>query len=59
MASEASTARAMGRIMPMIAGVDAVLDEFDEAEQSAITRYLERVVEQYRDHVMPREGTGP
>lgn len=55
-ASEASTARAMGRIMPMIAGVDSVLDDFDEAEQSAITRYLQRVVEQYRDHAEPREG---
>ncbi|WP_224744436.1 MarR family transcriptional regulator [Chryseoglobus sp. 28M-23] len=55
-ASEASTARAMGRIMPMIAGVDSVLDDFDEAEQAAITRYLQRVVEQYRDHAAPREG---
>lgn len=53
-ASDASTARAMGRIMPMIAGVDSVLDEFDESEQSAITRYLARVVELYRDHAAPQ-----
>ena len=36
--------------------VASVLDDFDEAEQSAITRYLQRVVEQYRDHAEPREG---
>ena len=53
-ASEASTARAMGRIMPMIAGVDAVLDDFDEAEQSTIALYLRRVVELYRDHATAR-----
>lgn len=42
-----SVERAMGHLMPMIAGVDAVLDEFDQAEQQVIERYLERVVATY------------
>lgn len=54
-ASDASSARAMGRIMPMIAGVDSVLDEFDDDEREAIARYLERVVEVYRQHATPRD----
>jgi DNA-binding MarR family transcriptional regulator len=54
-ASVASRERAMGRIMPMIASIDSVLDDFDEHEQSAITRYLERVVELYGTHAAPRD----
>ncbi len=45
--TEASMARAMGHLMPMIAGVDAVLDDFSDEEQAVITRYLERVVATY------------
>ncbi|WP_295787380.1 MarR family winged helix-turn-helix transcriptional regulator [uncultured Microbacterium sp.] len=45
--TESSVQRAMGHLMPMIAGVDAVLDEFDDAEQRIIERYLERVVATY------------
>lgn len=45
--TEASVQRAMSRLAPMIAGVDAVLDDFSDAEQAVITRYLERVVASY------------
>ncbi|HEX5856510.1 MAG TPA: MarR family transcriptional regulator [Microbacterium sp.] len=48
--AEASRKRAMGRLMPMIFGVDAELDGFSEEEQNAITRYLERVVTVYEQH---------
>ena len=47
---EASRARAMGRLMPMIMGLDAELDDFTEEEQAAITLYLRRVVDLYRLH---------
>lgn len=43
-----SIARAMGTLMPMIAGIDGVLDEFSETEQETIAAYLERVVSVYR-----------
>lgn len=44
----ASVTRAMGTLMPMIMGIDAVLDEFDDEEKATITAYLERVLEVYR-----------
>jgi DNA-binding MarR family transcriptional regulator len=47
---EASRAQAMARLMPMIMGVDAQLDHFSADEQDAITRYLRRVVDLYREH---------
>jgi DNA-binding MarR family transcriptional regulator len=47
---EASRARAMGRLMPMILGLDAELDNFSDDEQEAITLYLQRVVDLYREH---------
>lgn len=45
--TEASVQRAMSRLAPMIAGVDSVLDDFDDEEQAVITRYLERVIASY------------
>ncbi|MGN7968676.1 MarR family winged helix-turn-helix transcriptional regulator [Microbacterium sp. 22296] len=42
-----SIERAMGHLGPMIARVDRVLDEFSDAEQAVIARYLERVVATY------------
>lgn len=56
--SEASRARAMATIMPMIMGVDSVLDDFSPDEQHVVTRYLERVVDVYRAHAQPPEDTG-
>ena len=50
----ASRDRAMARLMPMIMGIDAELDEFTEAEQATIARYLERVVERLRLHAARR-----
>lgn len=47
-AAPQSIARAMGTLMPMIAGIDAVLDEFTADEQTAIVAYLERVRDVYR-----------
>ena len=53
--TEASVQRAMSHLAPMIAGVDAVLDDFSEDEQAVIARYLERVVATYG--LPPDDGT--
>lgn len=53
--AEASRQRAMARLVPMIMGVDAELDNFSEHEQRAITEYLERVVSVYRQHATPTD----
>lgn len=45
--TESSITRAMGHLAPMIAGVDAVLDDFTDDEQRVIARYLERIVASY------------
>jgi DNA-binding MarR family transcriptional regulator len=46
-----SVRRALDVIRPMVQAVDEALGEFDEAEQRAITAYLQRVLEIYRAHV--------
>ena len=46
-----SVRRALDVIRPMVQAVDEALGEFDEAEQRAITAYLERVLAIYRAHV--------
>lgn len=51
----ASRDRAMGRLMPMIMGIDAELDSFTDAEQATIARYLGQVVERLRTHAQPRD----
>ena len=56
---EASRERAMGRLMPMIMGLDAELDDFTEEEQAAITLYLRRVVDLYRQHAGADIGARP
>ena len=43
-----SVAKAMSTLMPMIMGIDQVLDDFSAAEQATIAAYLERVLEVYR-----------
>lgn len=43
-----SVRRAMSTLMPMITGIDAVLDTFDADQVAVITDYLERVVAVYR-----------
>ena len=48
-----SVQRALGIIQPMVRAVDEALRGFDEAEQRAITAYLERVLEIYRTHAAP------
>jgi DNA-binding MarR family transcriptional regulator len=46
-----SIAAAMSRILPLIRGVERVLDEFDTAEQEVITRYLRHIVRLYDDQI--------
>ena len=46
-----SVRQAMGRIMPLIMGVDRTLDDFSASEQAAITEYLRRVVELYKEQI--------
>jgi DNA-binding MarR family transcriptional regulator len=46
-----SVREAMGRILPLIMGVDRALDDFGTAEQAAITEYLRRVVELYKEQL--------
>lgn len=48
----ASLERAMATLMPMIMGIDRVISEFSADEQDAITRYLTRVDQVYRDRIM-------
>lgn len=52
-AAPKSIARAMGTIMPMIMGIDNVLDDFGSDEQAVITEYLERVRDVYRAQLLP------
>jgi DNA-binding MarR family transcriptional regulator len=47
----ASVGRAMGMLLPMIMGIDAVLGDFDDTERQVIASYLRRVVEVYRRHL--------
>jgi DNA-binding MarR family transcriptional regulator len=46
----ASVGRAMSRLVPMVTEVDRAINDFDDDEQAAILRYLERVVDAYRGH---------
>ena len=43
-----SVARAMEALIPMIRGIDGVLDDFEPDEQATITAYLEQVLSVYR-----------
>nr|WP_246335508.1 MarR family transcriptional regulator [Microcella alkalica] len=51
----ASVGRAMSRIIPMVTEVDSAIHDFDDDEQMIITRYLQRVVDTYREHAGPAE----
>lgn len=51
-----SVGQAMATLMPMIDGIDRVLDEFTVDEREVITAYLTRVVAAYRANLP--EGTG-
>jgi DNA-binding MarR family transcriptional regulator len=52
---EASVERAMGSLLPMIAEVDGVLDDFDAESRAAIQAYLEKVTAIYARHAHPAE----
>lgn len=49
--SPESTRRAMDSILPMVAGIDRVLDEFDDDQRAVIVAYLERVIDAYKAHL--------
>ncbi|GAA1215403.1 hypothetical protein GCM10009655_13340 [Rhodoglobus aureus] len=53
-----SVETAMATLMPMIMGIDQVLDEFDDAENKVIERYLDGVVTIYRAQ-LPDSGEVP
>lgn len=46
-----SVAAAMNTLLPMVAGINGVLEEFTETEKDTITRYLEKVVTAYRNQL--------
>ena len=47
----ASVGKAMGMLLPMILGIDRVLDGYDETQREVIASYLRQVVEVYRSHL--------
>lgn len=47
-ATPESVARALSHLAPMIAQIDAVLDDFTAEEHSVIDRYLSAVIDVYR-----------
>src|SRR5664279_570988 len=54
-----SVETAMATLMPMIMGIDRVLDEFDDAEKMVIERYLDRVVTVYRAQLPKPDDVPP
>jgi len=46
-----SVETAMATLMPMIMGIDRVLDNFDDTEKEVIERYLNQVVTIYREQL--------
>lgn len=46
-----STQRAMASILPMVSGIDRVLDDFDEDQRAIVVRYLTQVIEAYKKHL--------
>ena len=46
-----SSRRAMASILPMVSGIDRVLDDFDDSQRAVIVDYLEKVIAAYREHL--------
>jgi DNA-binding MarR family transcriptional regulator len=46
-----STQRAMASILPMVSGIDRVLDSFDEEQRAVVVLYLRQVIEAYKQHL--------
>jgi DNA-binding MarR family transcriptional regulator len=46
-----SVTAAMSQIFPLISGVDGLLDGFTDTEQTAITEYLRRATDVYRERL--------
>jgi len=53
--SETSRARAFELMIPVLAELEAVLADFSDEEQAAITAYLERAADVYRHHAQRSE----
>lgn len=49
--AEASVGKAMGSLMPMIMGIDAVGAALSESDRAVVSEYLGTVVERYRAHI--------
>lgn len=47
----ASVHRALDRLLPLVRGAQAVLDELDESERAVVTRYLEGIAAVYREQL--------
>lgn len=54
-----SVARAVGRLLPMIMGINRVIDDYDAEQQEVITDYLRKVVRVYRESIPPEERSVP
>ncbi len=39
----------------MVAGIDRVLEDFDEDQREVVVEYLRRVIAAYREH-LPQQG---
>jgi DNA-binding MarR family transcriptional regulator len=49
--AEASIGKAMSMLLPMIMGIDRILQGYDEQQREVIASYLRQVVEVYRRHL--------
>lgn len=50
-----SVDRAMGTLLPMIRGIDGVIDDFSEEQRATITAYLSSVAAVYEELLAPQE----
>lgn len=49
--AERSVGQAMGMLMPMIMGIDRILDDYNDEQREVIASYLRKVVDVYRTHL--------
>lgn len=49
--AEASIGKAMSMLLPMIMGIDRILQSYDDEQREVIASYLRQVVEVYRRHL--------
>jgi DNA-binding MarR family transcriptional regulator len=56
--AQASVAKAFEHLMPMIMGINQVMDDFTPEQRETITDYLRKVVHVYRESI-PSDGDAP